>query len=44
MFFEAWDHKELVRESGAEFERLLQDADRGLFGHTFSTHILDPAG
>jgi Ala-tRNA(Pro) deacylase len=32
VFFEAGDHEALVRVTGDQFERLLEDAERGYFG------------
>jgi len=34
IFFEAGDHEQLVRLTGAEFQRLLAGANRGRYGHT----------
>lgn len=34
IFFEAGDHEDLVRVSGGEFERLMEGAQRGHYGHT----------
>ena len=34
IFFEAGDHEDLVRVTGSEFERLMEGAKHGHFGHT----------
>ena len=34
IYFEAGDHEDLVRVTGNEFERLMEGANRGHFGHT----------
>jgi len=34
IFFEAGDHEDLVRVSGEQFVELMEDAERGHYGHT----------